>query len=86
MVRPMFVLLVLLGCQNACQDLCQTMATRAAECGLSVTQDELESCVTSNPDPSPDWELQCLDANDAARLQEWWSCDDLKENYTNGAK
>lgn len=82
----MLVLVALLGCQNPCQDLCQTMAARAEACGLSVTQDELETCVSANQNPTADWSAQCLEANDAARLEEWWTCDDLAENYTNGAK
>ena len=62
------------------------MATRANDCGLTVTQDELESCVKANAEPTEVWAQQCSDANDASRLAEWWTCDDVAENYTNGAK
>lgn len=82
----MLVLLALLGCQNACQTLCQTMADRAVECGLSVTQDELESCVLANEQPTPEWSAQCAEADDPTRLEEWWTCEEIAENYTNGAK
>ncbi len=81
----MLVLLALFGCQNPCQTLCQTMADRAYECGLSVSQDELESCVLANEQPTPEWSAQCLEADDPQRLEEWWTCDEIAENYTNGA-
>lgn len=82
----MLVLVALFGCQNPCQDLCQTMAARASECGLSISQDELESCVSSNQDVTPEWAAQCLEANDPTRLEEWWTCDEVAENFTNGVK
>ncbi len=81
----MFVLVLLLGCQNACQNLCQTMAERANECGLSVSQDELESCITKNEEPTEERAAQCGDADDPERLAEWWTCDEVAENYANGA-
>lgn len=82
----MLVLLTLFGCQNPCETLCQTMAQRATECGLSVTQDELESCVKASENPTAEWVQQCLDADEAQRLEEWWTCNEVAENYTNGAK
>jgi hypothetical protein len=80
----MFVLVLLLGCQNACQNLCQTMAEQAAECDLNVSQDELESCITANEEPTEERVAQCLDADDPERLAEWWTCAELAENYGNG--
>lgn len=82
----MLVLVAILGCQNPCQSLCQTMAQRASDCGLTVSQDELESCVKANEAPTPEWSQQCLDADEATRLEEWWTCDEVAENFTNGAK
>ncbi len=82
----MLVLLVLAGCQNACQTLCQTMADRADECGLAVSKDDLQSCVIANEEPTAEWVRQCADADEAVRLEEWWTCDEVAENYTNGAE
>ncbi len=81
----MLVLFLLVGCQNACQNLCQTMAERANECELSVSQVELEGCITKNEEPTEERVAQCVDADDSLRLEEWWTCDEVAENYSNGA-
>ncbi len=80
----MFVFVFLFACQNACQNLCQTMAEQAATCEFTVSQDELESCIAANENPTEEWAQQCADADDGARLEEWWTCEELAENYTNG--
>jgi hypothetical protein len=80
----MLVVALLFGCQNACQNLCQTMAERAVQCGLSVTQDELESCISENEEVDEARSAQCVDADDPLRLEEWWSCDEFAENYAHG--
>ena len=62
------------------------MAARAAECELSVSEDELESCATTYEEVDEATEAACLEANDTTRLEEWWTCPELAENYTNGTK
>lgn len=62
------------------------MAERAAECGLSVSESELETCATTYEKVDEATAAACTEANDANRLEEWWTCDELAENYTNGAQ
>jgi hypothetical protein len=79
-------LLALSGCGNPCQQLCSEMADYANECGLTVTPDELAACKDNNASANlPEGALQtCADHNDPAALREWWTCQDLAENFTNG--
>lgn len=62
------------------------MAEYAAECGYSVSQDELESCTIANENPTEEYAAACLEADDPAKLREWWTCEELAENFTNGSK
>ncbi len=82
----MALVLFLIGCGNPCQSLCETMAARAAECDLTVSEEELEACATRYEEVTPEMSAACGEANDAGRLEEWWTCEELAENYTNGAK
>jgi hypothetical protein len=76
----------LAGCAKPCQSLCQTMATRAADCGLTVTEQDLEDCAAKYEEVDEQTEAACAEADDANRLEEWWTCDELAANYSNGAK
>ena len=82
----MYVLLVLLGCESPCVSLCQTMAERATECGLSVSESALEDCATAYEETDEATDAACLEADDPERLSEWWTCDELADNYSDGAK
>ena len=62
------------------------MAARAAECDLTVSETELESCATRYEEVTPEMSASCAESNDPERLAEWWTCEELAENYTNGAK
>lgn len=82
----MALLLLVLGCGNPCQSLCETMASRATECNLALSETELESCSTRYEEVTPEQSAACDEANDPERLEEWWTCEELAENYTNGVK
>jgi hypothetical protein len=81
------VLALFFACANACQDLCQTMANYATgDCDLKVTDKELEACAAKYEDASESELQHCADWNDEDQLKEWWSCEELAENYENGTK
>lgn len=85
MARWMVAGLALLsGCSNPCQQLCLEMASYAEECGLTVSSDEVKNCRESftNSDQA---EL-CQTWNDPDQVREWWTCEDLEENFQNGTK
>lgn len=84
----LLALLPLAGCGNPCQDLCSQLADYAAECGLTVSPDEVAQCRSDYATPNLDeGEAQtCADANNPDYIREWWTCDDLAENFGNGSQ
>lgn len=79
------LLFALAGCRNACQQLCVDVAMYAEECGHTVNQDEVDTCIDSKRTSTIGQEKiqQCAATRDPEKLREWWSCDDLAENWTN---
>ena len=85
MPRPLlFLTAFLVGCGNPCQDVCVEMARYADECGLTVTRDDILLCKEAEADVSDADADACKDYRDPDSLREWWTCDDLAENYQNG--
>lgn len=76
------------GCRNACQQVCAEMKRYAEsdECGMEVDDEEFEACLDAYPASSltPELRDQCNEFSDPETLREWWSCDDLAENFQNG--
>lgn len=89
MVRlfPLAALGLLAACNNPCQAVCVEMAQYADECGYTVSPDEVQACRDANAGAELDNERaqQCIEANDPQKLREWWTCDELLENYENAA-
>ncbi len=80
------VLLSLLACGNPCQQLCTQLADYAEECGLSVTNEDIRACEESQSGPLEKEDAQlCRDLTDPDDIREWWTCDDLAENFTDGS-
>lgn len=80
-----FALLGLLGgCSNPCQQICLNMADYASECGLEVTSDDLKTCQDGFADASDEDIAQCRDWNDPEQLREWWTCEDVEDNFQGG--
>lgn len=84
----MFLLLALIACNNPCQQICVEMAKYADECGYTVDKAEISACqdryVSSALDEAT--LAQCQDRSDPAALREWWTCENLAENYGNAVK
>jgi hypothetical protein len=90
MVRclPLALLALVAGCDNPCQSLCVEMAQYADECGFEVSNDQVQECRDANATATlTDERAQtCIERSDPVALREWWSCDDLAENYQDGAQ
>lgn len=75
------------GCGNPCQQICNEMADYANSCGLDVGPEDVTECV----DRFAKSELEegstqaCAENNSRAQIREWWTCEDLAENFTNSA-
>jgi hypothetical protein len=83
----MLLLALLAACANPCQELCAEMANYASEdCELTVTEDSVDACRERYSNITEEQAGQCIEANDPEQLREWWSCEELAENYTDGSK
>ena len=78
-----FILLLLLaGCNNPCQQLCVRMAAYAEECGFTVSDAELDACLTQEADIADAEERKvCADYGNAETIRQRLSCDDLAEYW-----
>lgn len=87
MVRllPLLVLALLPACGNPCQAICVDMAAYARECGCEVAGDEIQACQEAFAEPTEAQAQQCLTSSDPEQLREWWTCEDLLENYSSCA-
>lgn len=84
----MLVLLVLAACNNACQQICVEMANYAEsdECGLNVTDEQVAECQKAQADLPEGRNEQCMEVADPDYIREWWTCDELAENFKDGSK
>jgi hypothetical protein len=83
----MFVLLLLAACNNACQQICDELAAYAEDdCGLTVSQDQVSECKKSQADLEAGQNEACMEVADPEYIREWWTCDELAENFQDGAK
>ena len=73
------------GCNNPCQQVCLEMASYAEECGLTVTNDAIAACRDGYGDASGEEIDQCRGWNEPDQLREWWTCDDVAENFLDGS-
>lgn len=80
--------LALAGCGNPCQQLCDRMAEYANDCGLTVTPEDVTACKDEFTGDQVDDVTRdvCAENNSRDQLEEWWTCDDLAENFANGAQ
>jgi hypothetical protein len=80
------LLLFGVGCNNPCQQICLNMADYAAECSLEVTSDDLKACNESFAKPTDEQITHCQEWNDPEQLREWWTCDDVADNFLQGSE
>jgi hypothetical protein len=72
------------GCNNACQQLCGTMANYAEDCELPVSESEIDTCVEQQAEaPSEDLKT-CRQTGSAEDIRNSWSCETLAEYWAGG--
>ena len=70
---------------TTCPSICVDMAAYARECGCEVAGDEIQACQEAFAQPTEAQAQQCLTSSDPEQLREWWTCEDLLENYSSCA-
>ncbi len=81
-----FALLSLFACGNACQEICGQMKAYADECGFEASAEDVEVCRETLEERPDDVTLEtCREASSPAAIREWWTCEDLAENFLGGA-
>jgi hypothetical protein len=87
MSRFLLVPVVLLaGCRNSCQQLCEDMADYALEsCDLQFSQDEIDSCIADHARSEIDKDAVDACSTAAPHLEEEWDCQDLKDYFKGSA-
>ncbi len=67
------------GCQNKCQQICVRMADYATECGFTVPDAELDTCLDdfAKIETSEDRKT-CRDYGDSETIRNQWTCDELE--------
>ena len=70
-------LLLIAGCNNPCQALCEDMATIADECGTEFSEAEINSCVDDFAAPSKEDRQTCNEYGGLDVLRQNWTCDDI---------
>ncbi|MBT3218238.1 MAG: hypothetical protein HN348_04050 [Proteobacteria bacterium] len=65
------------GCHNSCQTICLRMAKYADECGYSVPDADIDSCMADYANAVREDLKVCSQYNGSESIQVEWSCDDL---------
>lgn len=75
------------GCANPCESVCDVLADYAADdCGMTVTAADRDACrEAQSAEPDEARTAACEASTDPEAMREWWSCDDLRANFTAGA-
>jgi hypothetical protein len=69
-------IVVLAGCHNACQGVCHEMAKAAKDCGIVVSDSEMQSCIDSQAKPTRP-QRQACPTIDAETIATDWDCDEI---------
>ncbi|MEN9786051.1 MAG: hypothetical protein RLZZ299_1315 [Pseudomonadota bacterium] len=74
------------GCANPCESVCDVLADYAEDdCGMTVTAADRDACRDAQAGEVSDARAEaCEAAADPVAMREWWSCDDLRANFTAG--
>lgn len=80
-----YVVFALVGCMNPCQELCVTLAERAKECGLSVSDAEVDECVKAKKGKAGREDADiCREYGDPETVAQEWECEDLAVYWDGG--
>lgn len=82
MTHRLLVLLALLpaaaACRNSCQQVCVRMADYAEECGISIPDDDLGTCLEEHGQDDAEDRQICREYGDAESIRREWSCEELE--------
>lgn len=73
----LFASSTLVGCGNACQTFCGTLADYASECGTEWSDADITSCEDHYASASSDTLKTCRTFGDPSVLRREWTCDDV---------
>ncbi|MFZ5476054.1 MAG: hypothetical protein ACOZNI_04710 [Myxococcota bacterium] len=82
----MSLLVLLSACGNPCQQICDEVFAYAEECGKEPSRDDLQACRDGYAEVDAATADQCRNVNDRDFVREWWTCDDVGENWQNLGK
>ncbi|MCB9792646.1 MAG: hypothetical protein H6741_07935 [Alphaproteobacteria bacterium] len=71
------LLALLVACHNPCQDLCKEIASYAEDCGITVPDDAVSTCIDDNSRDQFEREELRICRQNAEYLQDEWTCDDV---------
>lgn len=78
--------LLLVGCDNSCQQVCDRMARVAEECDLPVSNDDIAACKDAQAGKaSRDDRATCREYNSRNVIEEEWDCNDLRAYWNEQA-
>jgi hypothetical protein len=69
-------LLATAGCRTPCQSLCIEMADYAEECGFTVSDSDIDTCLDEQRDNDDQGSCRRVGAPDTLRTE--WTCDDVR--------
>jgi hypothetical protein len=72
-----FGLVALAGCNNACQEICGRMARYAEECGVAVSDGEIDACIERQSTAEGEDLKACRQFGDPETIRQQWTCDEL---------
>ena len=72
------------ACRGPCEKVCVNLATYAEECGFSVSDSELDTCMDGQKDATADEKGVCREYGDPAVIRNEWTCDDLAAYWDGG--
>ncbi|MEC8192210.1 MAG: hypothetical protein VX944_01680 [Myxococcota bacterium] len=81
-LRLTAALMLLTGCANDCQQVCNEMADWAeSECNREFTSEEVSSCISAykNDEVSDAQLADCAEYKD--RIDEEWTCEDIETYF-----
>ncbi len=81
-LRLTAALMLLTGCANDCQQVCNEMADWAeSECNREFTSEEVSSCISAykNGEGSDAQLADCAEYKD--RIDEEWTCEDIETYF-----
>lgn len=76
------VVMTLGGCGNPCVSVCDQMAAFAQDCGLTVTNNEIDECYATQADQGRDQRRICRDFGDRASIEQSWDCTEIARYYS----